>query len=74
MCACWNSWSIWLIADHCTQQVRDERGLVGQGGASLSTSNAASVLEGGEELDVFLRAALIAQTDQGGIQGCDAMT
>ncbi len=54
--------------------MRDERGLVGQGGASLSTSNAASVLEGEEELDVFLRAGLIAQTDQGGIQGCDAMT
>ncbi len=42
-------------------QVRDERGLGGLEGASLDCSDAASVLGGGEELDVFLRAALVAR-------------
>lgn len=45
-------------------QVRDEKGLVGEDGSSLDTSDAASVLEGGEGLDMFLRAALVARIEE----------
>jgi hypothetical protein len=45
-------------------QVRDEKGLVLQDGGSLDTSDAASVLEGGEGLDMFLRAALVARVEE----------
>ena len=45
-------------------QVRDERGLVGQDGGSLGASDAASVLDGRAELDMFLRAALAARAEE----------
>ncbi len=49
-------------------QVRDERDLVGLEGASLDCSDAASVLGGGEELDLFLRAALVSRGGEEGDQ------
>ena len=52
-----------LFVEHMMLQVRDERGLVGTAG-SLDTSDAASVLEGGGELDKFLRAALAARSEE----------
>ena len=50
-----------LFGERVALQVRDERGLAGVGGQSLDSSHAASVLGGGEELDVFLQAALLAE-------------
>jgi hypothetical protein len=49
-----------------TQQVRDERGFLQQGRRSLESSDAVSVLGGGEELDKFLRAALVARGEEEG--------
>jgi hypothetical protein len=49
-----------------TPQVRDERGFLQQGRRSLESSDAVSVLGGGEELDKFLRAALVARGEEEG--------
>jgi hypothetical protein len=46
-------------------QLRDESGLtVGQDGGSLGASDAASVLDGRAELDMFFRAALPARAEE----------